>query len=105
MQAGGEGGSSQVPVASTVSLWVYPGDSQTQAQERPHPRKARVFCPDLKSPGVESRNLKPGCSGGGQPSTLKLDCHLGNKNGTRSADSLLVDRQSHPAYAPTLTHS
>ena len=71
MQAGGEGGSSQVPVASTGSLCVYPGDSQTQTPERSHPRKAHVLCPDLKSPGVESRNLKPGCSEGGQPSALK----------------------------------
>lgn len=59
------------PWRAQVSPWVCPGVSQTKDQERSHPKKDHVLCLDLKSPRRQSRNLKPSCSAGGEPPTLK----------------------------------
>lgn len=67
----GEDAPLKSPRQAQMSLWVCPGVSQTKDQERSHPKEDHVLCLDLKSPKVQSRNLKPSCSGGGEPPTLK----------------------------------
>lgn len=58
MEARGEGGSSQVPMASTDEPVGLP-------RRGPTPRKI------MPSAWVQGRNLKPSCLGGGESPTLR----------------------------------